>query len=63
MHGNRFTQNEPDNTATLSGDAHLPVTADIQFERDWQNAISGDELVKRVHRHIDQLYAKTHPKN
>jgi hypothetical protein len=35
--------------------------ADIQFERDWQNAISGDELVKRVHHHIDQLYANPKP--
>jgi hypothetical protein len=63
MPRNRFTPNEPDNTATLLRDTHLPVTADIQFERDWQNAISGDELVKRVHRHIDQLYANLHPKN
>ena len=28
----------------------------VQFEKDWENAISGDELVKRVHCHIDELY-------
>ncbi|MDR3286111.1 MAG: hypothetical protein LBT27_01540 [Prevotellaceae bacterium] len=27
------------------------------FEQDWANAISGEELVKRVHNHIDTLYA------
>jgi len=27
------------------------------FEEDWENAISGDELVKRVHEHIDKWYA------
>ncbi|MDR3226356.1 MAG: hypothetical protein LBT56_01625 [Prevotellaceae bacterium] len=26
-----------------------------QFEQDWANAISGNELVKRVHNHIDTL--------
>jgi hypothetical protein len=36
---------------------HAHRTTDIQFERDWADAISGDELVKWVHRHIDQLYA------
>ncbi|GHV65773.1 hypothetical protein FACS1894199_07380 [Bacteroidia bacterium] len=28
-----------------------------EFEQEWQTAISGDELVRRVHRHIDKLYA------
>lgn len=28
----------------------------VQFEQDWQNAISGDELVKRVHQHIDDYF-------
>ncbi|GHT17700.1 hypothetical protein AGMMS4956_21220 [Bacteroidia bacterium] len=28
-----------------------------EFEQEWQTAISGDELVRRVHHHIDQLYA------
>jgi len=29
-----------------------------QFEKDWKSAISGDELVTRVHCHIDELYDK-----
>jgi hypothetical protein len=61
MHRNRFIPSKPDDTAILSQDMRLPVIADIQFERDWQNAISGDELVKRVHHHIDQLYANPKP--
>jgi hypothetical protein len=36
---------------------NISIDADDQFEQDWQTAISGDELVKRVHHHIDQLYA------
>jgi hypothetical protein len=32
--------------------------ANNQFEQDWENAISGDELVRRVHQHIDELYAQ-----
>ena len=31
---------------------------DDSFEQNWSNAISGDELVKRVHNHIDELYAQ-----
>jgi peptide subunit release factor 1 (eRF1) len=31
------------------------------FEQMWQNAISGDEFVKRVHEHIDKLYAQKKP--
>ncbi len=31
---------------------------DFLFEKDWQNAISGDEFVKRTHQHIDELYSK-----
>ncbi len=27
------------------------------FEEDWKNAISGDEFWKRVHQHIERLYA------
>ena len=34
------------------------INDNAQFERDWKNAISGDELVKRVHCHIDELYDK-----
>jgi len=26
-----------------------------QFEKEWENAIFGDELVKRVYYHIDEL--------
>ncbi|MDR1866254.1 MAG: hypothetical protein LBR08_11870 [Bacteroidales bacterium] len=31
---------------------------DDAFEQDWRRAVSGDELVKRAHRHIDELYAQ-----
>jgi hypothetical protein len=31
---------------------------DDTFEQDWNQAISGDELVKRVHNHIDELYVQ-----
>jgi hypothetical protein len=27
------------------------------FEADWERSISGEELVKRVHEHIDRFYA------
>jgi hypothetical protein len=30
-----------------------------EFEQDWRNAISGEEMLKRVHRHIDDLYVQT----
>jgi rhodanese-related sulfurtransferase len=38
--------------------SQYPDNSDVQFETDWQNAISGEELVKRVHSHIDKLYAR-----
>lgn len=28
------------------------------FEEDWENAISGEEFVRRVHEHIDRWYEK-----
>ena len=31
--------------------------ADHSFEEDWKNGISGEEVVKRVHKHIEKLYA------
>jgi hypothetical protein len=31
---------------------------DDPFERAWEDALSGDELVERTHRHIDELYAR-----
>lgn len=34
------------------------LTADNEFEQDWNHAISGNELVRRVHHHIDELYAR-----
>jgi hypothetical protein len=30
----------------------MALIADDEFEQDWNHAISGDELVQRVHRHI-----------
>jgi len=27
------------------------------FEKDWANAISSDEFWKRVHQHLEKLYA------
>lgn len=27
------------------------------FEKDWKNGISGEEVLKRVYKHIDKLYA------
>jgi len=27
------------------------------FEKEWSNAISGDEFVQRAHTHIKKLYA------
>lgn len=27
------------------------------FEEDWKKGISGEEVLKRVHKHIDDLYA------
>ena len=27
------------------------------FEKDWANGISGEEVIKRVHEHIEKLYA------
>jgi len=27
------------------------------FEKDWANAISGEEFLRRVHEHIRKLYA------
>jgi len=29
-----------------------------EFERIWETAISGDEFERRVHKHIDKLYAQ-----
>ena len=33
------------------------VTENQQFERMWQNSISGEEFVRRTHEHIEKLYA------
>ncbi|MDR2853987.1 MAG: hypothetical protein LBV31_01635 [Prevotellaceae bacterium] len=33
------------------------ANTNAQFEKDWASAISSDELVKRVHLHIGELYA------
>lgn len=33
------------------------VEAGHSFEEDWKNGISGEEVVKRVHKHIENLYA------
>ena len=30
----------------------------LLFETQWQKSISGDELVQRVHKHIDEIYAE-----
>ena len=30
----------------------------LLFETKWQNSISGNELVQRVHKHIDKIYAQ-----
>ena len=32
---------------------------DLLFETKWQNSISGEELVRRVHKHIDEIYARS----
>jgi hypothetical protein len=32
---------------------------DDSFERAWEDALSGEELVKRTHRHIDERYAQS----
>jgi hypothetical protein len=37
---------------------HEALTVDDEFEQDWHYAISGNELVQRVHSHIDELYAR-----
>ena len=31
---------------------------ELLFESKWQNSISGDEFVQRVHKHIDEIYAR-----
>jgi hypothetical protein len=36
----------------------IDASANAQFDDDWRTAISGDELVRRVHNHIDELYAQ-----
>jgi hypothetical protein len=36
----------------------VALTTDDEFERDWNHAISGNELVQRVHQHIEDLYAR-----
>ncbi|MDR1121707.1 MAG: hypothetical protein LBM08_12415 [Dysgonamonadaceae bacterium] len=36
----------------------VALTADDEFEQDWNHAISGNELVRRVHQHIEDLYAR-----
>jgi hypothetical protein len=28
----------------------------LQFEEDWKISISGEEFVRRVHKHIDEWY-------
>jgi len=30
----------------------------LRFEQMWQNAISGEEFVRRAHEHIKKLYAQ-----
>jgi hypothetical protein len=45
----------------LKGSGKYPrmaLTVDDEFEQDWSQAISGNELIQRVHRHIDELYAR-----
>ena len=37
---------------------HVAPAVDDEFEQDWNHAISGNELIRRVHRHIDELYAR-----
>jgi hypothetical protein len=32
---------------------------DDSFEQAWEDALSGEELVKRTHRHIDERYAQS----
>lgn len=36
----------------------LPKTAsDPSFKEDWGNGISGEEVVRQSHKHIEKLYA------
>lgn len=37
---------------------HTAEESTDTFEEDWENAISGEELVRRVHEHIDRWHAK-----
>ena len=30
----------------------------LLFEKKWQHSISGDEFVRRAHKHIDEIYAR-----
>lgn len=41
--------------------ASIKKVAEDSFEQDWANSISSDEFWKRVHQHIEKLYA-TPPK-
>lgn len=31
------------------------VKTDDEFDKEWEEAITGDELVKRVHKHLESL--------
>lgn len=37
-------------------------TNNQRFEQMWGNAISGDEFVRRIHKRIDEMYARNKQK-
>lgn len=52
----------PENKKRLIRTAPKMTVEEVDtFEKDWANAISSDEFWKRVHQHIEKLYA-TPPK-
>ena len=53
---------KPEHKEDLNHSAPKKVVEEDTFEKDWANGISGDEVVKRVHEHIEKLYASRNKK-
>lgn len=37
--------------------AFSKTASDSSFEEDWKNGVSGEEVVRQTHKHIEKLYA------